>query len=153
MSPNLTIPSISERIGIENGSHSAIRVGCFSHPRLRILAGPEDLLALPDLEVCSIGHGITATGPSLVIHHMDFPVPVHDHKVRTPGFPVGFTLIRIHHVEAFELDGSVMPGLKRGIFSNLAVPPIWKVRMVSCVPGSPMDCAAMIPTASPMFAR
>ena len=30
-----------------------------------------------------------------------------------------------------------------------AAPPMWKVRMVSCVPGSPMDCAAMTPTASP----
>ena len=29
-------------------------------------------------------------------------------------------------------------------------PPWWKVRMVSCVPGSPMDCAATMPTASPM---
>jgi hypothetical protein len=33
--------------------------------------------------------------------------------------------------------------------TELAVPPMWKVRMVSCVPGSPMDCAAMMPTASP----
>ena len=30
-----------------------------------------------------------------------------------------------------------------------AVPPMWNVRSVSCVPGSPIDCAAMIPTASP----
>ena len=30
-----------------------------------------------------------------------------------------------------------------------ATPPLWNVRMVSCVPGSPMDCAAIIPTASP----
>ena len=30
-----------------------------------------------------------------------------------------------------------------------AAPPMWKVRMVSCVPGSPIDCAAMTPTASP----
>jgi hypothetical protein len=30
-----------------------------------------------------------------------------------------------------------------------AVPPMWKVRSVSCVPGSPIDCAARIPTASP----
>ena len=30
-----------------------------------------------------------------------------------------------------------------------ATPPVWKVRMVSCVPGSPIDCAAMMPTASP----
>ena len=26
---------------------------------------------------------------------------------------------------------------------------VWNVRMVSCVPGSPMDWAAMTPTASP----
>jgi hypothetical protein len=31
-----------------------------------------------------------------------------------------------------------------------ATPPVWKVRMVSWVPGSPMDWAAMMPTASPM---
>ena len=30
-----------------------------------------------------------------------------------------------------------------------AAPPMWKVRMVSCVPGSPIDCAAITPTASP----
>ena len=30
-----------------------------------------------------------------------------------------------------------------------AVPPTWKVRSVSCVPGSPIDCAAMTPTTSP----
>ena len=27
---------------------------------------------------------------------------------------------------------------------------MWKVRSVSCVPGSPIDCAARMPTASPM---
>ena len=32
-----------------------------------------------------------------------------------------------------------------------AAPPMWKVRMVSCVPGSPIDCAAITPTASPTF--
>ena len=31
-----------------------------------------------------------------------------------------------------------------------AVPPMWNVRIVSCVPGSPIDWAAMTPTASPM---
>ena len=30
-------------------------------------------------------------------------------------------------------------------------PPMWKVRMVSWVPGSPIDWAAMTPTASPML--
>ena len=31
-----------------------------------------------------------------------------------------------------------------------AAPPMWNVLMVSCVPGSPIDCAATTPTASPM---
>ena len=30
-----------------------------------------------------------------------------------------------------------------------AMPPVWNVRIVSCVPGSPIDCAAITPTASP----
>jgi hypothetical protein len=34
---------------------------------------------------------------------------------------------------------------------RVAAPPMWNVRRVSWVPGSPMDCAAMTPTASPMF--
>ena len=33
--------------------------------------------------------------------------------------------------------------------SPLKIPPVWKVRIVNCVPGSPIDCAAIIPTASP----
>ena len=37
--------------------------------------------------------------------------------------------------------------------SPVATPPVWKVRMVSWVPGSPMDCAAMMPTASPTSTR
>src|SRR3989454_914347 len=36
--------------------------------------------------------------------------------------------------------------------TRVAVPPMWKVRIVSCVPGSPMDCAAITPTASPILA-
>ena len=31
------------------------------------------------------------------------------------------------------------------------MPPMWKVRIVSWVPGSPIDWAAMMPTASPGF--
>ena len=34
-----------------------------------------------------------------------------------------------------------------------AVPPMWNVRIVSWVPGSPMDCAAMTPTAWPISTR
>ena len=35
------------------------------------------------------------------------------------------------------------------VMSSPATPPVWKVRIVSCVPGSPIDWAAMMPTASP----
>ena len=34
--------------------------------------------------------------------------------------------------------------------TRLAVPPMWNVRIVSCVPGSPIDWAAMTPTACPI---
>ena len=37
------------------------------------------------------------------------------------------------------------------ISSEDATPPVWNVRIVSWVPGSPMDCAAMTPTASPIL--
>ena len=36
------------------------------------------------------------------------------------------------------------------VMSRPATPPVWNVRIVSCVPGSPIDCAAMVPTASPI---
>ena len=36
------------------------------------------------------------------------------------------------------------------VVTTRAVPPMWKVRIVSCVPGSPIDCAATTPTASPI---
>ena len=35
------------------------------------------------------------------------------------------------------------------VMSSPATPPVWNVRMVSCVPGSPIDCAATMPMASP----
>ena len=35
------------------------------------------------------------------------------------------------------------------VMSSPTMPPVWKVRMVSWVPGSPIDWAAMTPTASP----
>ena len=41
-------------------------------------------------------------------------------------------------------------GTMWAVMSRPATPPVWNVRMVSCVPGSPIDCAAMMPTASPM---
>ena len=39
------------------------------------------------------------------------------------------------------------------VMSWPATPPVWKVRIVSWVPGSPIDWAAMMPTASPTSTR
>ena len=36
------------------------------------------------------------------------------------------------------------------VMSTPATPPVWNVRIVSCVPGSPMLCDAIIPAASPI---
>jgi hypothetical protein len=45
-----------------------------------------------------------------------------------------------------------VPASTEGLLgAALGAPPMWKVRMVSWVPGSPIDCAAMTPTASPML--
>ena len=35
------------------------------------------------------------------------------------------------------------------VMSSPATPPVWNVRIVSCVPGSPIDWAATMPIASP----
>ena len=54
---------------------------------------------------------------------------------------------------SFSLSIITRPFLRADIMFlfNEAVPPMWKVLIVSWVPGSPMDWAAMIPTASPML--
>ena len=55
---------------------------------------------------------------------------------------------------SFEDSKTTVPPLSVVIESSSAVPeaapPMWNVLMVSCVPGSPIDCAATTPTASPM---
>jgi len=52
------------------------------------------------------------------------------------------------------MDHPVVLGLDlRDLEHCAAVPPMWNVRIVNCVPGSPMDWAAMMPTASPSLAR
>ena len=46
-------------------------------------------------------------------------------------------------VESLRVDRASMAAARE------AAPPMWNVRIVSCVPGSPIDWAAMTPTASP----
>ena len=67
-------------------------------------------------------------------------------RVRTTCWPASLRT-------TFRRVNLTMPGrLARISFSSTAraaVPPMWNVRMVNCVPGSPMLWAAMIPTAIP----
>ena len=49
-------------------------------------------------------------------------------------------------------NSALPPNLANNVDSEAipdAAPPVWKVRRVSCVPGSPIDWAAITPTASP----
>ena len=53
-------------------------------------------------------------------------------------------------IVAHQQEGSVLPASTLdAMAARDAAPPMWKVRMVNCVPGSPIDCAAITPTASP----
>jgi hypothetical protein len=58
---------------------------------------------------------------------------------------------RSRTVAVADLDRAVEVRLHERLSATCAAPPMWKVRIVSCVPGSPIDCAAMTPTASPML--
>jgi len=49
--------------------------------------------------------------------------------------------------------GTVSDGTLLMAAAPEAAPPIWKVRMVNCVPGSPILCAAITPTASPALTK
>ncbi len=71
-------------------------------------------------------------------------LPLRDMATKSPS--LFFTVLRARYftVPAFLASSTVCST------TLLAVPPIWKVRMVSWVPGSPMDCAAMMPIASPI---
>ncbi len=52
-----------------------------------------------------------------------------------------------------DLAGAACALISDSSIARLAVPPMWNVRIVSCVPGSPIDCAAMMPTARPRLDR
>ena len=60
-------------------------------------------------------------------------------------------LLAVDHqvgVDQLQVPSTVASTLERSA-CDCAAPPMWKVRMVSWVPGSPMLCAAITPTASP----
>ena len=112
------------------GSHSQSIV-----PRL-------DLLAVLDHHLGAVGDVVLLELAALGVEDLDLAVARQ-----------GDLLARVvdDEVDADVLDRAVALGLDvasppcRGV----ATPPMWNVRIVSCVPGSPIDWAAMMPTAMP----
>jgi len=67
-------------------------------------------------------------------------VAVHDHEVA----------LLLDRLDVLQADDALVAALDgRLLGTDRPMPPMWKVRIVSCVPGSPIDWAAMTPTASP----
>ena len=115
----------------------------------------------------TLGHGVVNVG--------DLPIPF-DMVLNASALVVLITFVYLkvswkesiiaHREEIFDDKQSlfgklfgflilILPSLGDSKFDfsaeELATPPTWKVLIVNCVPGSPIDCAAIIPTASPVL--
>ena len=104
-----------------------------------------DLLAVDDVEAGAERAGSTScSSPSSSTTVTGMPLPSSSPMRTTPD-------VRARRAVPFGVRAS-NSSTTRGrppAMSLPATPPVWKVRMVSCVPGSPIDWAAMTPTASP----
>ena len=100
-----------------------------------------DRLAFLHLQPRAVDDRVALAVAPLHVLHDQRSAPVHDDQVavlrlRRPGGP------------GTGRAGVAAPRVSTARTRD-AVPPMWNVRIVSCVPGSPMDCAAMTPTAWP----
>ena len=101
------------------------------------------LLPLFYLDMGPVGQGITFPLDALFASYHQFRLTAQVHQFAGSG--------RRPSSDCRTAPGPC-PG-PRGMLCSTrreAVPPMWKVRMVSWVPGSPMDWAARMPMASPM---
>jgi hypothetical protein len=72
----------------------------------------------------------------------DCDIARHDHQV---------ALAIAGEMAIADLHDSIEIDLMKRLIGDLRRAADVKVRIVSCVPGSPIDCAAMTPTASPIL--
>jgi hypothetical protein len=85
----------------------------------------------------------SSRAPIVVVEDEDLAGLIEDHE--------GGTIVHLDDAEALELHHPLVAHLDLGDCRPAeAIPPMWKVRIVNCVPGSPIDWAAMIPTAVPI---
>ena len=129
MSWNSTLPAFSERIGTLYGSHCTKVSPFFTlPPSATEMTEPMTMLCVSSSRPSSPCNG-------------DRAILVQDDVV---------AVFELHEAQFVVTNHAVELRLDLRLLEDLAaVPPMWNVRIVSCVPGSPMDCAAMMPTASP----
>ena len=101
-----------------------------------------DLVAFVDLHPRAILDAVHRTLDAIRPFDDDRDIARHDHQV-------AFGIAR--EMPVADLHRAVEIAFEERRSAICAAPPMWKVRIVSCVPGSPIDCAAMTPTASPML--
>ena len=125
-----TVPAFSVITGLNDGSHSAMR-----SPRLTIWPFSHSRCA-PYGTRC-----VDSSRPSM--SRMAISPERDSDRCR----PRGSVIVGMSR-------NSIVPSTGASRFDcslSCAAPPMWKVRIVSWVPGSPIDWAAMTPTASPML--
>jgi hypothetical protein len=101
------------------------------------LAGLEHVVAVLHLELGAVDEVVRSR--SRPVASMMTSSPWRFMTTSEPSLRDGLTV---------ELDACRRSGPRGSLLAPCreAAPPMWKVRIVSCVPGSPMDCAAMMPT-------
>ena len=106
-----------------------------------------DLLALLDQQHGAVGHASSSSSDAFL--------GAQDEQLAVARQGHALALVVDDRGDALELDGAGLLGLDLAFLdgTRLTTPPMWKVRMVSCVPGSPIDWAAMMPTAMPSSTR
>ncbi len=104
-----------------------------------------DVAVLLDHQMRTGRHFVLLQLAALGIQQEDFAVAGEDHLLAR---------VVAHDLQAGELDlAGRLERISLSSTARAAVPPIWKVRMVNWVPGSPMLWAAMMPTAMPSSTR
>ena len=103
-----------------------------------------DLLAVDDVEAAAVGRIIVSSPPSSDTTVIGTPLPSSSPMRTTPELRARRAAPRGVRASNSSTTRGRPPAM-----SWPATPPVWNVRIVSWVPGSPIDSAAMTPTASP----
>ena len=134
ISSSLTLPDVSEIIGLVYGSHEAIFI-----PSSKEALFFTSKVAPYGTLYCSV----IFPWESVIVHIVFLETTT-----------CSLSLLATVFISS-EKDTIPAPLLKIALSSDEldAAPPIWNVLIVNCVPGSPIDWAATTPTASPLWTK